>query len=621
MRGSAGQVPYAVPSGAFAAPGPPVADTPVDSVRRTAVLVAGAGAVFGVFVLVLTAPDRYADSTTTLFSGAVGGLYLGAGLLARLRRPRNAVGLLMLLVGIGWFAEDLQISTHPAVHTVGLFLKSASSGFLIPLLLVFPDGRLRDRTEHGAAAAVVDRALLVAGCTAAFVLVPIGALFYPSRVANLALVHPVRWQQPVVDAVQLAVSAAVVAVLVWRWLAATVPARRGLVPLIAVGVVGGLASGLDALFGSAARSHDELLDVAHVSVLLLPVAFLAGVSRVRLGRTAVAELLRRMPLGSRAQLRDELARTLGDRSLHIGFPAPDGVGYVDTEGRPLVVAGGRAVSSLERDGRRVGVLVHDPALREDRYVLEAVVSAAALELDNQRLTAEVRAQLAELRDSRRRIIEAGDEQRQKVERDLHDGAQQRFVVLELQLRLARQRLAARERPDPELARLLEEASGLLERGHAELRVVARGIHPAVLHEAGLVPALRSLAVGLPLPVDIRADDLPELPGPVALTAYYVVRQAVTNVLQHAAAGSVGVELAHADGVLRVSVTDDGVGGADPGAGTGLLGLRHRVAAYDGELTVRSRPGEGTVVSATLPTAVPPATARSGSPSAGEGGAR
>ncbi|MER5524235.1 ATP-binding protein [Streptomyces sp. NPDC002677] len=564
------------------------------SPRRAAVALAVAGTAFGGYVLVVTAPDRYSDSTSTLFSGTVGGLYLGAGLLARLRRPGNAVGLLMLLVGIGWFAEDLQISTHPVVHTVGLFLRSASTGFLIPLLLVFPYGRLRSREDDGAVAAVADRVLLVVGCVVAFVLQPIDVFFFASTTENLVLVHDVHWLRPLTDIVQLGCSAAVITVLLWRWTRASRPYRRELAPLLAVGLAGGLASGLDAALGAGRQwSHTPLIAAAHLSTLCLPLAFLAGVWRIRLGRTAVAELLRRLPLASRGELRHELARTLDDESLELGFPAPDGDGYVGTDGRRLAPGPGQWTSALERGGRRVGVLVHDPALREDRYVLEAVVSAAALELDNQAL-------IAELRASRRRVVEAGDEQRREVERALHDGAQQKFINLGLQLRIARRRLD-REASVPELAALLDGALATLEKGHAELRMAARGIHPVVLSEAGLVTALRSLTADLPLPVDLRTDGLPPLPEPVELTAYYVVKEAISNVLKHADAHGIRVDLHHADATLNLSVTDDGIGGAHPDGGTGLLGLRHRVSAYDGTLTVRSRPGEGTAVMVTLPT--------------------
>ncbi|MFJ9245020.1 sensor histidine kinase [Streptomyces sp. NPDC101776] len=569
------------------------------SVRGEAVALALSGAVFGTYVLIVTAPGRYTTTTTILFSGAVGGLYLGAGLLARLRRPANRVGLMMLLVGIGWFAEDLQISLDPVVHTVGLLVRSASSGFLIPLLLMFPDGLLRSRT---------DRVLAGAGYLTAFGLMPVSVLFSTSVVENLLLVHPVEWLRQVTDVVQFVMSGAVVAVLLVRWTTATRPARRVLAPLFAVGLVGGLASALDGMLGTGPSwTHTPLINIAHVAVLLLPLAFLAGVWHVRMGRTAVADLLRRMPLASKEQLRDALARALGDSSVQVGFPAPDAPGYVDTQGRTLSAAPGQQVSPLERNGRRVGVLLHDPALREDRYVLEAVVSAVALELDNQRLAAEVRAQLAEVRASRARIVEAGDEQRRRIEHDLHDGAQSRFVTALVTLRLARQRLANQRAPEPglaepaELAELLDRIAELMGEGMDQLRDLAHGIHPAVLSETGLVPALEMIAARSPCPVRISATAVPELPRPLAATAYFVAAEAVTNALKHAHATSIGIEVRHEDGVLRLTVTDDGVGGADPDAGTGLLGLRDRVAVFDGEMTVTSAPGQGTVVAAELVT--------------------
>jgi signal transduction histidine kinase len=580
------------------------------------------GAVFGTYVLVVTAPGRYTTTTTILFSGAVGGLYLGAGLLARLRRPANRVGLMMLLVGIGWFAEDLQISPDPVVHTVGLLVRSASSGFLIPLLLMFPDGLLRSR---------IDRVLAGAGYLTAFGLMPVSVLFSTSIVPNLLLVHPVAWLRQAADVVQFVMSGAVVSVLLVRWTTATRPARRVLTPLFAVGLVGGLASALDGMLGTGPSwTHTPLINIAHVSVLLLPLAFLAGVWRVRMGRTAVADLLRRMPLASKEQLRDALARALGDASVQVGFPAPDATGYVDSQGRTLSAAPGQQVSPLERNGRRVGVLLHDPALREDRYVLEAVVSAVALELDNQRLAAEVRAQLAEVRASRARIVEAGDEQRRRIEHDLHDGAQSRFVTALVTLRLARQRLANQQAPDPELARrtepaesaelaalaeLLDRIAELMGEGMDQLRDLAHGIHPAVLSETGLVAALEMIAARSPCPVRVSATAVPELPRPLAATAYFVAAEAVTNALKHAGATAIDIDVRHQEGVLRIAVADDGVGGADPHAGTGLLGLRDRVAVFDGEMTVTSAPGQGTVVSATL------VTGRSGrtAPAEGEDG--
>jgi signal transduction histidine kinase len=561
------------------------------AVRAVGVL-AVAGGAFGAVVLVLAAPGRHEMSTTTLFSGTVGGLYLATGVVACLRQPDNRVGLLMVLVGIGWFAEDAQISIDPVVHTAGLLVRSASAGFLVHLLLAFPTGRLRSR---------LDRILAMIAYAAVFGLVPVSTPFVTSIVPNLLLIRPIAGLTRVIDLVQVAVAAAVGVALLGRWFTATPPARRVLAPVFGTGLVGAVESVVDPVLGAGHRwLHVVLSDIGHAALVLLPLAFLAGIWRVRLGRTAVADLLVRMPGSSPAQLRDLLARALGDPSLGVGYWRAERADYVDRDGRPLPIPPGRAVTVVERDGRRVAALIHDPALREDRYVLQAVTSVAALELDNQRLSAEVRAQLVEVRASRARIVAAEDEQRRRVERDLHDGAQQQLVTVALTLRLARQRLDGRPDPDPELVVWLERCAAGLEAALGELRELARGIHPAVLSEAGLIPALRALAARSPHPIQLCEAPLPALTAPVAATAYFVAAEAVTNALKHAHAATIRIDIRHDTDGLHLSVTDDGAGGADLAGGTGLLGLRDRVSALDGELTVHSAPGSGTAVHAWLP---------------------
>ncbi|MFD4673235.1 histidine kinase [Lentzea sp. NPDC058450] len=553
-------------------------------------VLAAAGACWGALVLVVTASGQHETSTGTVFSAAVGGGYLLTGVIAAYRRPdvpAVRIGLLMVLIGIAWFAEDVQISVDPAVHTAGLLFRSASSAFLVHLLLAYPDGVLRAGLER----------LLARTCYAvAFGLVPLSALWLDSLVPNLLLV----WRLPfgtvgrVVDGVQFVLGLAVTAVLVRRWVTASRPARRVLAPVFAVGSFGGATSVLDALLGTGISWHHEILvNLTRAATLALPLAFLSGVWRVRLGRTSVANLLARLPGSPPERLRDLLAEALGDPSLKVGYHRPEHDDYVDADGRPIEL--GRACTPVDRGGRRVAVLVHDPALLDDHHVLSAVASAAALELDNQRLAAEVRAQLAEVKASRARIVAAGDEERRRVERDLHDGAQQRLVTAALTLRLARQRSAG----DPELDDLLRRSADGLEEALAELRELARGIHPSVLTDLGLLPALRALAARSLQPVDLVETDLPDLPGLVAATAYYVAAEAVTNALKHAAAQHIRVEAGVHEGSLRLAVVDDGTGGAAPALGTGLTGLRDRVSAVDGSLTVVSST-TGTTVIALLP---------------------
>ena len=214
------------------------------------------------------------------------------------------------------------------------------------------------------------------------------------------------------------------------------------------------------------------------------------------------------------------------------------------------------------------------------------------------LRAQLEAQLVEVRASRSRIVQAADDARRRLERDLHDGAQQRLTTVGLMLRSAQARLGPAA--DPALRRALEQAAGELRAGLGELRALARGLHPAILSDEGLVPALRALTSRSPVPVTLTAPPLGRLPGPVETAAYFAVSEALTNVIKHAAAAAAQVTLEHADGTLILTITDDGAGGASLGAGSGLRGLADRVAALDGRLELRSPAGQGTCLRAELP---------------------
>jgi signal transduction histidine kinase len=243
------------------------------------------------------------------------------------------------------------------------------------------------------------------------------------------------------------------------------------------------------------------------------------------------------------------------------------------------------------------VIVHDPVLAGEPELVAAVAAGAGLAVQNERLHAEVRNQLREVRASRARIVEAADDARRRVERDLHDGAQQRLVTVALALRLAHTQLDTA--PRGEVAALLDEAGAELAGALDELRELARGIYPVLLTDAGLGPALRSLAERCPVPAVVGAVPTRRWPDAVEQTCYFVVSEALANAAKHAEAASVAVELREAGGGLRVEVSDDGAGGADA-SGSGLRGLADRVATLGGELTVRSPRGGGTRVSARVP---------------------
>lgn len=297
---------------------------------------------------------------------------------------------------------------------------------------------------------------------------------------------------------------------------------------------------------------------------------------------------------SLSELEPTLARALGDPSLKLCLWHTDTATFVGTDGMPLPVeAPGRSVFRVMRDGAPVAAVVHDPALGDEPLLLDAVARAAALPLDNSRMHLEVLSRLDEVQASRHRIVMAVYEERRRLERDLHDGAQQRLVSLALSLQLARERLHG------ESADILDEAAAELSAAVREVRELARGIHPATLTEEGLAAALESLADRTPLDVLVDATD-EALADDVAAAAYFTACEAVANVVKHADATHVTIRSAATDGDLVISVTDDGAGGASLRAGGGLRGLADRIDALGGRLTVTSSRSAGTTVKAELP---------------------
>jgi signal transduction histidine kinase len=297
-------------------------------------------------------------------------------------------------------------------------------------------------------------------------------------------------------------------------------------------------------------------------------------------------------------VRDALARALGDPSLEVGYWLPAAGRYVDFAGRPveLPAAGSeRTATILERDGEQIGALVHDVAVLDDPTLTRAVQDAAGLVVANARLEAEVGTQLGELRASRQRIVEARDEQRRRLARRLHDGAERRLAEVAEAVSRSRE-LASLSEQDAELFDLIDEE---LAHAREELANLARGIHPRVLTERGLSAALAALAERAPVPVEL-AVEVERLPARVEAAAYFVSSEALANVAKYARASRARCEVKRANGRLSVAVLDDGVGGADPGRGSGLRGLVDRIEALGGTLEITSLPGQGTTVRAELP---------------------
>jgi signal transduction histidine kinase len=526
------------------------------------------------------------DSVEVVLGLLVGWSFVGAGLIASAQRPGNRIGPLMVGVGFIWFLNWLAWAEDPAVAVAGYALAGAYLGGFAHLLLAFPSGRLGTGLSRAVVAGAYADAIAVQAL--------IAAAQFNGRDRLAAEIADVQLAAAVVLATLL------VGELARRWRAMTPAARRAGAPVLWAG-----AAAVVLLIVTLVDDRFELgLDPGVWWVFLavlaaVPLSFLAGLLRERLARAGVAELVVELGRGvAPGALRDALARSLGDPTLTLAYWVPERQQYVDLDGNPVVVAAanGRAATLVEREGRRIGALIHDASLRNDRALVDGVGAAAALALDNERLQAELRAHLGELAKSRARLVEAADAERRRIERNLHDGVQQRLVSVSMALGLA----SARANDPPASRTVLDEAREGLSVALEELRALSHGIHPGVLTERGLAVAVSELAWTASLPVTVAAELDGRLDEAVESAAYYVVAEALANVAKHAQATSAHVSIAHEEGCLVVTVADDGVGGADPSRGSGLAGLADRVAVLGGSLRLDSPAGAGTSLRAEIP---------------------
>ncbi|MFL5864838.1 MAG: sensor histidine kinase [Solirubrobacteraceae bacterium] len=580
----------------------------MNSLRRVLIGTAVASIVIGVGALLAIIGGKHnihrgAYATLTL---VIGWGFTGTGLYAWRRRPRSNIGPLMIAVGVSGMLKSFGFSNDSLIFTIGSLADVLIFALLIHLLLSFPSGRLEsqvDRVLVGIAyfnATVVQLAIVLLTDAARD-----GCAQCPANPLLIDRTHAAAVINAAQIEVAVALQGAVVAILYRRWRDTTPSQRRGFAPVLTVGsltfvllmtqliveqsgVSSGISDGLTlALFGSLA---------------CLPFAFLIGLARFRFGQAeAVSSLVRH--LGARrggGGLRTALAQALGDPTLELAYWVPDQDAYVDAAGQVVHIdppEAGRSATVIDNEGRRVAAIVHDADLAEERELVQAVGAAAALSLENERLDAELRARVEELHASRARIVAAGDAERRRVERDLHDGAQQRLMALGINLRLARDQLGGEAQ---EAAALLDASLDELNEATRELRELARGIHPAALTDRGLEAALNGLAARSPVPVQLVETPGERLPSSVESAVYFVVAEALTNVARYAQAHAASVTIVRRNGRVDVRVSDDGVGGADPAQGSGLRGLSDRVAALDGRLELTSRVGMGTTVRARIP---------------------
>jgi signal transduction histidine kinase len=499
---------------------------------------------------------------------AVGWTFVGCGLVAWARRPESRTGPLMAATGCTWFLWNFASVGVAVVAWVAAHLVYLHRGALVHLVLTYPSGRPGSRPVRGAVAAGY----------------------------AVAVTTPL-WRSP---GATILLAGLLVAVCARDAVRAVGRARRA--RLVALWAAAGLSvvlagTAVARLLLPPEQVSGPLLLANELALCVLAGALLAGLLVAPWQRAAVTDLVVELGEARSGTLRGELSRALGDPSLEIGYWLPERGAFVDAEGHVLALpdpGSGRSVTVVEHDGEPVAVLLHDSAVLEDPGLLEAVTSAAQLAVSNARLQGEVQARVEELAASRRRILDARDEERRRLERRLHEGAEQRLGELAVTLRHGR-RSASDERTRQQIARTEDQLARTLE----ELRRLAHGLHPRILSEHGLEAALVALASEFPVPVEIDVTGS-QPPLRVGVVAYFVCAEALANVAKHAAAARVTVAVAVGEGRVRVEVSDDGVGGADPARGSGLRGLADRVETIGGTLQVESAPGHGTRLAAEIP---------------------
>ena len=546
---------------------------------------------------------------------------IAVGLYAWREGTHTRFGRLLVMAGTGWFLVALSSSSDSLLFTVGRVAGWTVEAGLVYLMLAFPSGRLTTRVDRalaGSAVAVVailfvptvfvteafptlsQFSTCAANCPEnAFMLLDSEPAFVD------AVVVPLR------ELIAVLVLLAVVCRLTYRIRHASRLMRTALTPVLSIAILRTLvfAAALTARRGGAGDS--VLTVVTGMIALGLPalcLGFLVGLVRWRL-HTADALLNLSRGLRSRPdpeRIRDLIAETLPDPTVELLYwRSENGGGWVDSQEQRLALPPeqtNRCITVIRDESGPVAAIVHDAALSEQRPFVEAVGCYALVWDDNQRLAARVQSSLQELRASQARILGAADDERRRIERDLHDGGQQRLVALRIRLELAEQVTGQ----DPARARsLLHRLGQEVDAAIDELRSLAAGVYPSLLAARGLPDAIRSAALQSPLPARVEVDGSDRYPKEIETAAYFCCIEAMQNVSKHAVdASTISVSLRR-NGDLRFEVRDDGAGFEveDAGTGQGLMNMRDRLAAVGGKLEIRSSPGAGTEVVGTIP--VPP----------------
>jgi signal transduction histidine kinase len=537
----------------------------------------------------------------------LGGLAIAMACALWALRPDSRVGPLLLIWPLAALVDDLWIGYPESQLAVTLapLASALTAPVLAHLMLSYPTGRLGSPGRRVFVALVYVVSIVHAipyllffdymGCSRCPQVV--NSYVFRGDPTWFSFVDWNRW----LGALALGLTVCFVALVTRKLLRSPRGAWRTMALLIGAAIIGAATFGTRQL-ALVLAEYGWLTTLDRVELLVavaVPLALAAGVLATRRARGTVGDLAVELEHVEPGGVRDALSRALGDPSLELALWLPERQGWVDEGGRPIELPDvpQRSVTFVGEGDRRVAAIVHDPALTDQRGLIAAAGSVARLALENERLQAELRAQLAELRASRARIVHATDAERRRLERDLHDGVQQRLLGLALVLQLLQPRIEGAS----EAAELLGDAERELQAAVRDLREFARGIHPAILSDQGLAAAARTLAVRSPVPVDVHAAE-ERLPAAVETAAYFTIAEGLANIAKYSKASRAWVTVERRNGKAIVEVGDDGVGGADIRRGSGLRGLTDRVAALDGSLRLDSPPGRGTRIVAEIPCA-------------------
>ena len=570
--------------------------------RRARVLVSAIAVGYAVVAVVaLPGPDFKVPVTTySMVSSAahaavlVAGVGLiAAGLFIALVGPRPRLGLLAIVAGAAWFAPDWLgwQDGGAAVRSTAMIALPLGFACLFHLLLAFPDAAPASRTSRGAVLIVYVVTIVTTVGHAVLYDPFLDANCWSNCVDNSFLLHADQdWAQTLEDiglATALAAAALLAVLMIYRLASASRTARRTLGPVRAPGllVAAGEAAYAFALLGNRQEVPDQppftwIFALRASAAVALAVGLAWTTLAYRRARSAIARLA--ADIGEAPEpgsLQAALARSLGDDGLKVTYWLPGSCSFVDADGQAVEAIAGqeRVTTAIVRNGQPVALLVHDKALPSALDLEREIGAAARLAVDNERLRAEVLAQLQDLRSSRARIVEAGDSARQRIERDLHDGAQQRLLTLSYELRMAR--AAAEAAEDAQLAAALAVPCEEVRTALQELRDLAHGIYPAVLSESGLAAALATLADEAPIRVELGEMDGARYPTPVETAVYLAVDDALADAVRRSAT-HVWVRIARNHRGLTTEVTDDG-----SARSAGTLPAEDRIGALGGSLDV------------------------------------